>query len=164
MTRVWDLGTPKIRKYISPIEWEYNDGGRAKAGYKGKTGDCVARAIAIASGLPYKEVYDVLAEGTGSQRKSKHTDKRAKSARNGINIKRKWFKDYMESIGFTWNATMTIGSGCKVHLKSSELPEGRIICRVSKHIVAVIDGVIQDTNDPSREGTRCVYGYWFLEK
>jgi len=26
--------------------------------------------------------------------------------------------------------------------------------------VAVIDGVINDTYDCSREGTRCVYGYW----
>jgi hypothetical protein len=24
----------------------------------------------------------------------------------------------------------------------------------------VIDGVIHDTFDPSRGGTRCVYGYW----
>ena len=28
----------------------YNDGGRKAAGYKGDAGDCVARAIAIASG------------------------------------------------------------------------------------------------------------------
>ena len=31
---------------------------------------------------------------------------------------------------------------------------------VSKHITAVVDGVIHDTFDPSRDGTRCVYGYW----
>ena len=40
------------------IDFKYNDGGRAEAGYKGDTGDCVTRAIAIAAELPYKEVYN----------------------------------------------------------------------------------------------------------
>jgi hypothetical protein len=38
----------------------YNDGGREAAGYKGKVGDCVARAIAIANEKPYQEVYKGL--------------------------------------------------------------------------------------------------------
>ena len=59
---------------------------------------------------------------------------------------------------------MQIGSGCKVHLRSDELPGGRLIVRTSRHLVAVIDGEIHDTYDPSREGTRCVYGYYKLEK
>jgi len=29
-----------------------------------------------------------------------------------------------------------------------------------KHTTAVIDGIIHDTYDPSRAGTRCVYGYF----
>jgi hypothetical protein len=40
------------------------------------------------------------------------------------------------------------------------LPNGRLIARCSRHLVAVIDGVIHDTHDSSRDGTRCVYGYW----
>jgi hypothetical protein len=55
---------------------------------------------------------------------------------------------------------MRIGSGCKVHLAKDELPNGRLIVRVSKHITAVINGVIHDTHDFSRDGTRCVYGYF----
>jgi len=35
------------------MEHQYNDGGRKAAGFKGDTGDCVARSIAIASGLHY---------------------------------------------------------------------------------------------------------------
>jgi hypothetical protein len=66
----------------------------------------------------------------------------------------------LESLGWTWTPTMAIGSGCIVHLRDGELPRGRLIVSVSKHIVAVIDGVIHDTHDPSRDGTRCVYGYW----
>lgn len=36
----------------------------------------------------------------------------------------------------------------------------RSIAIVTGHFVAVIDGVIRDTSDPSRDGNGCVYGYW----
>lgn len=145
------------------MKFQYNDGGRKEAGYKGDAGDCVCRAVAIASGLPYKQVYEVLAEGNANQRVRNGKSKRPRSARNGITTRRKWFKDYMKSIGFRWVPTMQIGSGCKVHLKEDELPKGNIICRVTRHYVAVIDGVIHDTYDPSRDETRCVYGYWIKQ-
>lgn len=138
---------------------ELNDGGRAAAGFKGTAGDCVARSIAIASGVPYAEVYARLAAGTGSQRAGKR-GKRSASARNGVNTTRKWFKDYMAELGFAWTPTMGIGTGCKVHLRADELPHGRLVVAVSKHMTAVIDGVINDTHDCARNGTRCVYGYW----
>ena len=32
------------------IDYRYDDGGREAAGYRGKTGDCVVRAIAICTG------------------------------------------------------------------------------------------------------------------
>ena len=148
------------------MEFNFNDGGRAKAGYKGRTGDCVTRAVAIAAELPYKQVYDRLAEGNATQRVTKRMKKSrrgVRTARNGINTKRKWFQDYMQSLGFKSVATMGIGTGCKVHLKADELPKGRLICHVSRHSVAVIDGVINDTYNPSRGETRCVYGYWIKQ-
>ena len=144
----------------NPAAFVYNDGGREAAGYKGSAGDCVCRAVAIAAQLPYQEVYNRLAEGNASQRKSKRTGKQPRSARNGIYTTRKWFKDYMRELGFVWTPTMQIGSGCQVHLKADELPSGRLVCNVSRHQVAVIDGVINDTYDCSRKGTRCVYGHW----
>lgn len=151
------------------MKFVFNDGGRSKY-FSGTAGDCVTRAVAIASGKDYKEVYDILAEGNAKQRvtvrtrRSKRAMRTAKklTADHGISTTRKWFKDYMKSIGFVWTPTMLIGSGCKVHLKEDELPKGRIICRVTRHYVAVIDGVIHDTHDCSRDETRCVYGYWSI--
>lgn len=147
-----------------------DDGARAAAGFKGSAGDCVCRSIAIASGLPYDQVYKRLSAGEGKTVvKGK---KRSASARNGVFTNRKWFKDYMKEIGFEWTPTMQIGPGCKVHLLRGELPMGRLVVAVSRHYTAVIDGVIHDTFDPSRtvgwimpDGTtkvshRCVYGYW----
>lgn len=147
---------------MNQLEYNYNDGGRAAAGFKGKkVGDCVCRAIAIAAELPYSEVHAYLSEKTGAQRVSKHTPKQAATADKGVWTKRKWFDDYMESLGFKWMPTMTIGQGCKTHLLKDELPSGRIICSVSRHMVAVIDGVIHDIHNPTRGGTRCVYGYYY---
>ena len=78
----------------------------------------------------------------------------------GINTKRKWFKDYMISLGFIWVPTMLVGQGCKVHLNTDELPKGRLVVSVSKHFTAMIDGVINDIYNPQRESGRCVYGYF----
>lgn len=144
------------------MKFNISDGGRTAAGFKGQAGDCVARSISIAADLSYRQVYDTLAKGNANQRASKHTPKGTRTARNGINTTRKWFKDYMQSLGFVWVPTMKIGQGCKVHLKADELPLGKLVVAVSKHYTAVIDRVIYDTHDPSRDGTRCVYGYWIL--
>lgn len=142
-------------------KFNFNDGGRVAAGYRGTAGDCVCRAICIATGKPYKEVYEYLAAKNASQRKSKHDKgKRKKTAREGISTKRKWFDDYMQSLGFGWTPTMLVGQGCKVHLTADELPGGVLVVSVSRHMTAVIDGVINDTHDCSREGSRCVYGYY----
>ena len=154
----------KTRKEIAMTEYVYNDGGRAAAGRKGDAGDCVCRAIAITTGLPYMDVYNRLAEGCANEMHTKHSKrgKGVRTASNGVFTHRKWFKDYMEELGFVWTPTMSIGSGCQVHLRGDELPSGRIIVSVTKHVAAVIDGVLNDTFDCSREGTRCVYGYWKL--
>ena len=152
------------------MSFEFNDGGRKESGRKGSTGDCVCRAIAIASELPYEEVYKRLAEGNATQRKSKRQWKdRKKTASEGITTKRKWFKDYMKELGFEWVATMGIGTGCTTHLCPDELPKGRLVVNLSRHLTTMIDGVINDTYNPQRvdiEGNqkRCVYGYWELIK
>ena len=143
------------------MKYIYDDGGRMAAGFIGRAGDCVVRSVAIASGRPYHEVYAALSAGCRDQRVTK-SGRRKASARDGVMTNRKWFKDYMTGLGFGWTATMTVGSGCKVHLRDGELPDGRLVASVSKHYVAVIDGVVHDTHDPTRNETRCVYGYWTL--
>jgi hypothetical protein len=141
------------------VRFAYNDGGRAAAGYKGETGDCVARTIAIATGLPYQAVYDAINRLAESKRTGKRK-RRKSNARTGVY--RTTTDRYLESLGWHFMPTMAIGTGCKVHLRAEELPAGRIIVRVSKHVTSVVDGVIHDIADPSRRGTRCVYGYYRL--
>jgi hypothetical protein len=150
------------------MKFVYDDGGRAAAGFKGKTGDCVTRAIAIATGQPYREVYDALWSGLRGYADS-HKDRTARRIKSGKGrrgstprkgVSPKIFKPYLLALGWNWTPTMQIGSGCRVHLREDELPPGHLIVSVSKHLVAVVDGVIHDTHDCSRGGTRCVYGYF----
>jgi|SRR3990167_4335388 len=138
------------------MQYIKDDGGRLAAGYRGDTGDCVVRAIAIATEQSYESVYNtvnmIATDGRAGSRKAKS------DSRTGV-----WkeaYRPYLESLGWTWHPTMKIGQGCKVHLKAEELPKGRLIVRVSKHMTTVIDGVIHDTHDPSRNETRCVYGFF----
>lgn len=129
--------------------FRFDDGGRAAAGYKGKSGDCVVRAIAIATGHPYQEIHDLVNHAATYERTGKR--KRGKSnARTGVY--RSSISRVMKSLGWMWTPTMQIGSGCTVHLRAGELPPGRLVVSVSKHLTAVIDGVIHDTHDCSRRG------------
>jgi len=137
------------------MKYQFNDGGRAAAGYWGTTGDCVCRAITIGTGQPYQIVYDVL----NGMLRPRHM-KKGCSARHGI-PRTVIHKYLVNKLGWTWTPTMFIGSGCKVHLREEELPKGTIIANVSRHIVCIIDGVLQDINEHvARDGKRCVYGYW----
>jgi hypothetical protein len=165
------------------MNWTYDDGGRAAAGFRGKTGDCGVRAVAIATGRPYADVYDAL----HNLMKSHGRKGRGASPRTGTTMKA--MKAYMASLGWNWVPTMGIGTGCTVHLRPDELPGGRIIVRLSGHYAAVIDGVLHDSfNSAERAPTiypadylgnipdgakwlengngyiynpeRCVYGYW----
>lgn len=146
------------------LGFQFNDGGREAAGFKGGAGDCVVRAIAIAAELPYMQVYEDLRIANAAyaeQRNDKLARRLAEkgsSPRNGNH--RNVFHDYILAHGFEWVPTMKIGAGCQVHLLANELVEGRLIVKVSKHLSAVIDGVIHDTHNPSRGGSRCVYGYY----
>ena len=151
-------------KSIQTFPLQLNDGGREKAGFRGGAGDCVVRSIAIAAKLPYLQVYEDLRSANQNyaelknDRLARRLNNKGSSPRNGNH--RNVFHDYILGLGFEWVPTMQVGAGCRVHLRPSELPTGTLIVKVSKHLTAIVDGVIQDTHDPSRGGSRCVYGYY----
>jgi hypothetical protein len=111
----------------------------------GRAGDCVARAIAIATDKPYREVYDELTALGWCERYETYTPDA---------------REYINGLGWHWTPTRAISSSRKVHLRADELPLGRLIVYVAQHLVAVIDGVIHDTYDSSRGGTRRVRGFY----
>lgn len=96
--------------------FQYNDGGRKDAGYKGFTGDCVCRAICIASGLPYQKVYRRLADGNWKQspmagyRNSNKRTVRDVLMFNSLGIKNIWYRSALNTLFFlqTKDFTLTI--------------------------------------------------------
>jgi hypothetical protein len=151
-------------KQLELFAFLYNDGGRAAARYKGKTGDCVnsrhryCRRQAVCGGVRHPAG---LASDYVDQREDRVSDRIAFDACSPRDyVYRKVYEPYLRRLGWAWTPTMRIGSGCKVHLSSKELPPGRLIVSVSGQFVAVIDGVIHDIHDCSCGGARCVYGYY----
>ncbi len=136
---------------MTALPWRYDDGGRADAGFTGVApGDCVTRAIALVTGEAYRAVYDQINRTAGKA-----------VARTGV--PNKVTRSVIAHYGGLWTPLMGIGTGCTMRLAAGEFPAtGRYIAKVSKHVCAVIDGVVVDTHDPTREGTRCVYGFWAL--
>ena len=141
------------------INFVYSTGGRELYFKQTNVRDCVTRAIANATGMDYLEVYN----GINAEAKKEHASKRKRktsSARNGVYTATA--KRYIERVlGWIWVPCMGIGTGCQVHLKAEELPaKGSYILNLSGHFSCWKDGQLYDTYDCSRDGTRCVYGYW----
>ena len=117
------------------IGYEFNDGGRAAAGYKGSAGDCVARAFAILTGMDYKTAYKLFAEAN-----SEVTGK--VSARNGI--KRTVWPQVFEDYGIV---KMKLRRGVRPTYSEAYAMFGDCIVKTTKHVAAIKDGKLQDTGD-----------------
>lgn len=141
------------------MEFIYNDGGRSRYFKATNVGDCVTRAIANATGIDYKEIYDKLKELAKKESVKHHRGHKKSSVRDGV-FKETW-KKYLDEIGWKHIITAQIGQAKKVHLNEYELPNNQImIVQVSKHLTCVKNGIIYDTYNCSRDGNRMVYGYW----
>jgi hypothetical protein len=153
-----------------------DDGGRSRSGLargcKDETGDCVARAISIATEKPYREVHDALTLGkvhdvaAGSDAWARWARRRGgvRSFHADHGVTDAVYGSYLQSLGWRFVSTQELPRGRGVHLRADELPRGRLIVQLYRHLVAVVDGVIHDTNDCSDEGRRRIRGYWTVAK
>ena len=129
------------------MEFMWNDGGRAVSGFVGTTGDCVTRAICIATGRSYREVYAELGERAAS------------SPRNGIPID--VVSQYLRSRD--WQPVASHGKNI---LGEAALPDGVVILHIradsrrSSHLVTVVDRVIYDTWNPADDRSYSILEYW----
>ena len=140
------------------MKFVYSDGGRYRYFKKSNVDDCVVRAICNATDKDYLEVYNAINKLAKSERIGKRK-KGISSARNGVY--KQTYKKYIEEIlGWEWHTAMEIGSGCTMHMTNEELPEGTLIVKLSGHLTCVRDDMLYDTYDCTRDGRRCVYGYW----
>jgi len=141
------------------MAWQFNDGGRAAAGFKkNDVEDCVARSIAIATGKSYAEVHsDLMVRMTDYHNSSSST-----AAGNTLSLTPcdgmdfEVYDGYLESLGWEF-----------IHPERDQileqLPYGDIIVRLTGHLVAVKDRVLQDTFD-CREDNLLLWGYFQKQK
>ena len=128
------------------MDFVWNDGGRAAGEYVGLTGDCVTRAIAIATGKVYRDVYSELGDAA------------LKSPRNGVpaEIAAVYLREraWQRSNGF--GKEFVIG----------DLPKGVVVVHLSwrdetsQHLCTVIDHVVHDTWNPGDDDDYIVECYW----
>ena len=130
--------------HMSIIGFQFDDGGRAEAGLKGKTGDCVVRAIAIATGLDYTTLYKHLAPKT--------------LARLGVNVqddmptylKGVYHVDYeplLKELGFT-KTTSSEGYAHPTYTQAYQaFGNCLVLSHDGTHLSAIIDGELRDTFD-----------------
>ena len=160
--RLKKIGVPENRITNNP-DFVYDDGGMYEAGegfvdptnkrllvgnvYMEEVCDFDhIRAIAIASGMGWKEV----------RKKYKDFYDQTK-VRTYARIVKEFIED---ELGWRWTPIMGIGTGVTMHCRKGELPKGHLILRCSKYYMASIHGIIHDAFDNTREGARAVYGYW----
>ena len=124
------------------LEFIKDDGGREAAGYRGKAGDCVPRALTIVSGEPYRQCYNDLAEANSKVRRTRPRDQGKRSARNGVykNAYDKVFKHY----GFE---KVKLGRGTRPTISEAHAAYGDCIITTRKHVFAVVNGAVRDTWD-----------------
>ena len=145
------------------LNFIYSDGGRSNY-FKGEAGDCVVRAISIATEIDYKVIYDKLFDlnkdyiakkntKLSKQMKSR-TREKGGSPRSG-NYK-KIYHDYLLNNNWRWVSLRKFGS--KERTKLDELTnKGNIIVAVNRHLMCMKNGTVYDTWD-SR------WSYWFEKK
>ena len=122
-------------KSAAEMEFIWNDGGRAASGFVGLTGDCVTRAVAIATGKSYRSVYDAMRQASGS------------SPRDGISSR--VAEDYLRDAGFQREPLSDVS------FLKDWLPKGIVTASLvsddgrSRHFCTIIDHVIHDTWNPA---------------
>jgi len=154
------------------LEFSYNDGGRSNY-FKGDAGDCVVRAIAIATDTDYKVIYDTLYQANKdyldkkntklSKQMKSRTREKGGSPRNG-NYK-KIYQDYLLNNGWRYVSLRKFGS--KERVKLDELTHlGTILVNINRHMMCMKNGTIHDTWDSrfsyweERKAIRTANGYY----
>ena len=154
------------RESLTPLGFMICDGGREDAGYKGDAGDCVTRAISIATAwasrgrYEYEQHRSELMKRKAKWRKTSRS-KRAKasksnSVRNGT--PKEVYRPYLEDLGWERVSLVKFGDPTRKEMVKEDIPNDIVILEVRKHLVTCANHVVLDTWD-CREATLFVDGF-----
>ena len=133
------------------IDYRYDDGGRAAAGYRGKTGDCVVRAIAICAREDYRAVYLTMAQhmkrsgyaASGNAYATRERNRKAPRRRGQLTARRVQDR-VLEAYGFR---RVRLPAGERPTFTEAHRRYGDCVVGTTKHMAAIVDGALRDTFD-----------------
>ena len=133
------------------IAYRYDDGGRAAAGFRGKTGDCVVRAIAICAGEDYPSVYETMAEhmkangyaASGNAYATRERKRKTPRRRGELSARRVQDR-VLEAYGF---GKARLPAGERPTFTEAHRRYGDCIVGTTKHLAAIVNGALRDTFD-----------------
>ncbi|MEM8734003.1 MAG: DUF2786 domain-containing protein [Planctomycetota bacterium] len=120
------------------MEFVWNDGGRAAAGFVGTTNDCVVRALSIATGIAYRTVYEHFQQAA------------RQSPRKGMPVE--LVSRFLEER--EWTRVTAAGESLQLVDRECGLPKGVVVAHVSRssercqHLTTLVDRVVHDTWNP----------------
>lgn len=129
-----------------PYPYQWSDAGRSGSKRPRQQNDCTVRAIALARGLAYDQAYDLLlAAGRKASKKFRIED---------------FLKDqpWAEWVSFPAIKGQRRMNPDTFHTR---FPKGTFILKAAKHVYAVIDGTVFDTDLPRPDS--CIYGAWAIQ-
>ena len=118
--------------------------------FKNKVGDCQVRALCKVLDLSWLEAFDLTIPIC-----------RELQTYTIFDCDLNKTKTAMETLGFIYVGISTKAGKSRPTIEqfAKDHPTGRYICRVSRHVVAVVDGKYYDTWD---SGYKSMYGYYIL--
>ena len=133
------------------IDYRYDDGGREDAGYRGRTGDCVVRAIAICTGEDYRAVYATMAEhmksngyaASGNAYATRERNRKAPRSKGQIAARRVQDR-VLEAYGFR---KVRLPAGARPTFTEAHHQFGDCVVGTTKHVAAIVNGALRDTFD-----------------
>ena len=133
------------------IDYQYDDGGREAAGYRGRTGDCVVRAIAVCARQDYRAVYLTMAEhmkrngyaASGNAYAIRERNRKAPRRKGQIAARRVQDR-VLELYGFR---KVRLPAGARPTFTEGRRRYGDCIVGTTKHVAAVVEGALRDTFD-----------------
>lgn len=125
------------------VYFRATDAGRSESQRPRQRNDCTVRALALAKGISYDDAYDLLATGGRKCARGFHFGAWAKSQPD-----------------LKWRAFPAVKGETRMNPAKfcEQYSTGRWIIRTAKHVCAVVDGVVLDTDSPRPD--RCIYGAW----
>lgn len=144
---VSELKHQSTRKPGGLIDYAYNDGGRARAGYKTPANDCAVRAIAILTRKPYAHIYIRMAAAMRRAGYPNSADDCHKHPRPGLKpaITAPQVQ-YIVTASYGIRPT-NLGRGRLPTYTEAWLLHGDCLVGTATHVAAITDGTLHDTFD-----------------